>query len=86
MLKATFAALLVAATSISGPSHPPASPPPRLDALYSHRALYRARLILQLRLLEARGQGLTRLRHLLEERLQLAPLDHPGPSDEILCK
>ncbi len=86
MLKATFAALLVAATSISGPSNPTASPPPRLDALYSHRALYRARLILQLRLLEARGQGLGRLRHLLEERLRLAPLGDQGRSDEFPCE
>ena len=74
MLKAALTALLVAAANIPGPTtHASPTPLPRVDAIYSHRALYHARLILQLRLLEARGEGLTRLRKLLEDRLRLEP-------------
>lgn len=92
MLTRLRAALLVATLILSGPvagSPKPASKrhkslrtaaPTRADGIYSRRALVRARLILQMRLLEMRGANLAQLRGLLESRLGLQQAGVPAPS------
>jgi hypothetical protein len=84
-LALTLAALAAAAPALPArlhhrhktPSHThiATAPLPRIDEIYSRTALRRARILLQLKLLELRSEHLERVRKAIEERL---------PVDDIL--
>lgn len=65
----------VAAKGVRHRRHPAATPPPRASDLYSARALRRARIILQLKLMELRAERLERVRKAIEKNV---------PIDDIL--
>jgi hypothetical protein len=75
----TLAALISApgvAAKVANRHVVPASPPPVpvLKELYSQRALRRARIILQLKLMELREQRLERVRKAIERRIPIDQL------------
>jgi|GEM_PF-1784372 len=57
---------------------PPLSAPPAAAALYSRRALRRARIILQLELLELRAERLERVRKAIERNIPIQALLESG--------
>jgi hypothetical protein len=71
-LALTLAAALLAAAPSPHPRPRPVSPP-AAEELYSRRALRRAKIILQLKLLELREQQLDRVRRAVEKTLRQHP-------------
>ncbi|MDE2482671.1 MAG: hypothetical protein KGN02_10820 [bacterium] len=69
-------ALALGLAAHPGARHPACAPAP---SLYSARALRRARLLLQLRLLELREERLERVREVILHRIPLDALFTPEP-------